>query len=115
MVIDFEKIGAKIQFFRIMQGVSQEALSDAASVSRRYITDMERGAKGASLETFIAIVRKLRISADDILADYLTPDRPSFYSISMEVFSDCTKEEADFLIAILRSTKQILRKYKITE
>ena len=115
MVINNEKIGAKIQFFRLMQGVSQEALSDAVAVSRRYITDLERGAKGASLETFVAIVRKLRVSADDILADYLTPERPSFYSISMDVFGDCSKEETDFLIAILRNTKLVIRNYHISK
>lgn len=115
MTIDYRIIGSKIQFFRSLQGISQEALAESARVSRRFISDLERGEKGTSLETFVAIVKKLNVSADDILAEHLTSSRPSFFAISLEVFGDCTKEEADFLIAILRNTKLILRNYHISE
>ena len=115
MSIDYGKVGAKIQYYRELQGIPQDELAESAAVSRVFMGYLERGERRPSMETFIAIVGALNVSSDDILADYLTPYRPSFYSVSMEVFSDCTKEEADFLIATLKSTKQILRKYKITE
>ena len=115
MSIDYGKIGAKIQYYRELQGIPQDELAESAAVSRVFMGYLERGERRPSMETFIAIVGALSVSADDILADYLTPNRPSFYSISMDVFGDCSKEETDFLIAILRNTKLVIRNYHISK
>lgn len=115
MTIDYKKIGAKIQYFRTLQGVSQESLAEAAAISRVSISNLERGETGTTLETLIAIANALRITADDILADNLSEERPSALSTHFDIFGDCTKEETDFLIALLQSTKQVIRKFRITK
>ncbi len=115
MTIDYRNIGAKIQYYRTQKGISQESLAESAAISRVFLSNLERGEKGSSLETFVAIVNALRISADDILADNLRAGRPSVYAICLDVFGDCSKEEADFLQAVLQHTKQLLRKYHISE
>ncbi len=115
MEIDYRSIGAKIQFFRIFKGVTQEALGDAVSSSRRYISDLERGERRISLEKLIAITNALQITSDDILTDNLTEEKPVFFTICADIFTDCSKEETEILLAVLQNTKQILRKYRITE
>ena len=115
MTINYRKLGAKIQDYRMIQGINQDELAELAVVSRIFMSSIERGIRRPSLETFVSIVNALKVSADDILADYLTPERPSIYSVCVEIFSDCSTAEIDFLIATLQNTKQILRKYKIAE
>ena len=114
MAIDYRKIGAKIQYFRTLRGASQESLAEAAAVSRVTISNLERGEFGMTLETLIAIANALRITADDILADNLSEERPSALNAHFDIFGDCTKDETDFLIAILQSTKQVIRKFHIS-
>ena len=115
MSVDYKSIGARIQYYRSLQGVSQESLAEAVAVSRRYISDLELGKKGASLETLVAIANTLRITAGDILADILIEERPSVLSANFDIFGDCTREETDFLLAMLQSTKQIIRKYRLSK
>ena len=115
MTIDYRSIGAKIQYYRTQKGISQENLAESAAISRVFLSNLERGEKGSSLATFVAIVNALRISADDILADNLRLERPSFYSLCLDVFGDYTKEEADFLLAVLQHIKQLLGRYHISE
>ncbi len=115
MNIDYKKIGAKIQDYRIEKGISQENLAESAAISRVFLSNLERGERSFSLDTFVAIVNALRLSADDILADNLRAGRPSVYAICLDVFGDCSKEETDILLAVLQNTKQLLRKYHISE
>ena len=115
MTINYRIIGERIQYYRTLKGISQESLAESAAISRVFLSNLERGEKGASLETLVAIVNALRISADDILADNLKGGRPSVYSLCLNVFGDCSTEEADFLQAVLQNTKQLLRKFHISE
>jgi len=115
VTVDHKRIGAKIQYYRTLQGISQESLAEAASVSRRYISDLELGKKGVSVETLISIVNALRITADDILGDLLLEKKQSLLSMHFDLLNDCTKEETEILIALLQSSKQTLKKYRITK
>ncbi len=115
MSVDYRKIGARIQRFRLERCMSQENLAEAAAVSRVYVSNLERGEKGISLETFVSILNALEISADDILGDIVTRRRPSSFAGSADVFCDCTKEEADILLAILKSTKQVIRRFRVSK
>ena len=115
VTIDYKKIGAKIQYFRTLQWISQESLAEAAAVSRVSISNLERGETGTTLETLVAIANTLRITSDDILADILIAERPSALSAHFNIFGDCSKDETDFLLALLQSAKQIIRKYRITK
>ncbi len=115
MAVDYVSIGTKIQFFRILKGVTQEVLGEAVSSSRRYISDLERGERRVSLEKLISIANVLQITADDILADNLTVERPVFYTVCANAFTDCSKEETEILLALLQNAKQILRKYTVSE
>ena len=72
MNIDYKKIGTKIHYFRTQRGVSQEALAEAAEVSRVFISQIERGEKVAHLDTMIAIANALSVTLNDFLYEYLT-------------------------------------------
>lgn len=115
MTIDYKKIGARIQYYRTLQGISQEALAESAAISRVSISNLERGEIGTTLETLVAIANALRITTDDILADILSEGHPSVILEQFGIWGDCSKEETDFLLAMLQSTKQIIRKFSISK
>ncbi len=115
MTIDYGAIGARIQHFRILKGISQESLAEAASISRVQISNLERGESGTTLETFVAILKTLKVSSDDILNGILTTDHSSQYAVSMDSLNGCSKEESEFLLALLQNTKQLLSKYQLSK
>lgn len=54
-----EEIGDRVRRERLNQNITQEALANAAGLSRRVVLDLEAG-KGCSLRSFIEILRALR-------------------------------------------------------
>ena len=115
MHIDHAKIGMRIRFLRMQKGVSQEDLAELAEVSRVYISNIERGEKGASLDAVISIAAALNVSVGDILEGIQTTDGDDNENLPFNLLFDCSKEEIDILISFLQAQKQILRQYKITK
>ena len=66
-----ESIGKNIRKYRLMKKLRQEDLAEKADLSINYVGAIERGEKTPSLESLIAIINALGVSADMILADVL--------------------------------------------
>lgn len=60
-------LGRQIRKYRLLKKVTQNEVSIAADVSRNYISDLERGIKGCSLDTLIKIANYLDVSIDTLL------------------------------------------------
>ena len=60
-------IGSNIRTVRKQADLTQEQLSEIIGVSSQYISDLERGLVGTSLQTIITLCYKLDVSADFIL------------------------------------------------
>ena len=65
-------LGKRIREARVKKGCTQQDLADQAEIGVVYISEIERGIKMPSLETFIRIVEALEISADYVLRDELS-------------------------------------------
>ena len=111
MNIDYEAVGMKVRFYRLQAKMSQETLAEFADVSRVYISGIERGEKPPSLDTIVCLANALQVSVDELLSGAVSDDSKSIHS----PFFDCSPEEFDILIAMVRNLKSILRQYKITE
>ena len=66
-----KSIGKNIRKYRLMKKLRQEDLAEKADLSINYVGAIERGEKTPSLESLIAIINALGVSADMILADVL--------------------------------------------
>ena len=55
--------------YRTEAGLSQEHLALDAGLDRSYISLIERGLRGASLETIITLARTLNVSAAELVQD----------------------------------------------
>lgn len=67
--MDWSSIGRNLRIYRRESGLRQEDLARAAGVSGNYIGMVERGEKIPSLETLVALLNALHISADMVLTD----------------------------------------------
>ncbi len=64
-------LGNRIRELRIRKDYTQKDLSDRAGIGVVYISEIERGIKMPSLNSFIKIIRALNVSADYMLWDEL--------------------------------------------
>lgn len=67
--IDYYEIGCKIKKCRTDMGLSQETAAERCGISLSFYSNIERGVKIMSLETFSSICNAFSISADYLLGD----------------------------------------------
>jgi len=60
-------IGERIKFYRTERGLTQRELEDALGVAPRYISSIEQGNRGASLDMLVKMCLYFRISMADLL------------------------------------------------
>jgi transcriptional regulator with XRE-family HTH domain len=68
------RVGTALRAYRLRRELSQSALARLAGVSPSAISQVERGERGLSLETLLALARRLNITLDELLGGEVTPD-----------------------------------------
>jgi transcriptional regulator with XRE-family HTH domain len=68
------RVGAALRAYRLRRELSQSALARLAGVSPSAISQVERGERGLSLETLLALASRLNITLDELLGGEVTPD-----------------------------------------
>ena len=63
------EIGARIRAVRESSRLTREEFSEQIDISTQFLTDIERGRMGASLETILKICDTLGVTTDVILRD----------------------------------------------
>lgn len=69
------QIGERIRIARESAGLTQEALSERIDVSAQYVSDLERGVVGVSIQTLKNICFALGTSSDYLLFGNTDDDR----------------------------------------
>ena len=67
-------LGVRMRKLRKAKNISIQKLADEIGVTRNYISQLEHGEKFPSLDTLIGIANVLRVSADELLCDYLVAE-----------------------------------------
>ncbi len=109
MAINYAAIGQKIKVFRKKRGLSQALLSEKIDISPSYLSYIETGYKGMSLETLVALANTLNVSADELLVDNLEKTILVSNHEFASLLSDCTEYERRVLLEIVRASKLALR------
>lgn len=67
----YKKIGAKILYYRRLQGLSQEQLAEKANISASYLSKIEHGtySQNLPLTTLFIIAEALGVNADELIKD----------------------------------------------
>lgn len=67
----YKQIGAKIVYYRMLKGMTQEQLAEKAGISKSYLSKIEHGkyAKNLPLTTLFLISQALNIDVCEIIKD----------------------------------------------
>lgn len=61
------RVGQRVREVREGRGLSQEALADAASLDRSYMSGIERGVRNVSVLKLAAVAKALGVSLHDLI------------------------------------------------
>ena len=110
--IDYIAIGKRIRSARLAKKMTQETLSNMIDVTPTYISTIENGHTKLSLSTLLSIAQILDTTVDQLLYDNTPVLISQFDADIKELTSDCSKQEKEFLLEIIKSTNAALRNYK---
>ncbi|MEQ1908022.1 MAG: helix-turn-helix transcriptional regulator [Vicinamibacterales bacterium] len=63
------RLGHRLRTIREQQGLSQEALADAAKIGRSYMSGIERGVRNCSTLHLVRLARALRVRVGDLFPE----------------------------------------------
>lgn len=69
--VQYKKIGARIVYFRKLEGLTQEKLAEEVGISPQYLSRIENGSypKSVSLSTLMRIAQKLGVTMSKLMED----------------------------------------------
>ena len=65
-------IGKNIKLIRLSRGITQEVMAEKLNKSTNFVSLIEKGASGTSLQTLLDICNILQVDANSIFKDLLT-------------------------------------------
>ena len=109
--MELESIGKNIRKYRLAKKLRQGDLAEKVNLSINYVGAIERGEKMPSLESLIAIINALGVSADMILADVIENGYVVKDSLLAQKLDKLSREDRDKIYDVidtmLKHSKQI--------
>ena len=108
--MEFEDFGKRLKEVRKGKGLTQDNVAELLNTAPSYLSDIERGVKTPSLNTFVQLLIVLEVSADYILQgsvdsgkeytytdinnklDRLTPKQRQFVAKFIDLYVDSLKK-----------------------
>ena len=109
MYLNYETIGKRIRLLRKQQHLTQMTLAEMVDKSPTYISLVENGQKGPSLETLIDVANALKVTMDVLLAEYIEQNTAAAGAELSAIIEDCSEYEKRVIIDGARSLKQVFR------
>ena len=109
--LDYTTIGAHIRKYRVKRNLKQDEFAEIVGLSPNYYGAIERGEKIPSLETFIAILNALDVTADPVLEDVLSTGYTIKNSALDERMNDLPEAERARIHAVIETLLQYARKF----
>lgn len=88
-----EIIGERIKYYRKLRGLTQVELAQELGVAPRYIGNVERGIRGASVDMLVQICKYFKVNMSDLLPVELSEEPSAKEKIIDEIVSACWSME----------------------
>ena len=111
MFVDYITIGKRIRDRRRSRHISQEQLAELIDRSTVFVSNLENGKKGASLESIVSICIVLDLSIDELIIGTQKIYDDKYVDIVISVFQHCTDREKHFLTELVVYADEALKKY----
>ena len=109
MTLNYITIGKRIREIRRKRKMTQFVLAEKIERSPTYISYIESGEKGMSLETLVSIANALEISTDILLSDNIPGNCESIAYDITEILQDCSLFERTVIIDSMKNLKNALQ------
>jgi transcriptional regulator with XRE-family HTH domain len=109
MSLNYHLLGKKIQQLRREQKIPQLKFAEMIETSSTFVSRMERGLRGPSLETLVMIADVLDASLDSLLAESRERPQDGHLTEIIAVLKDCNTYERFVMLQSLKEIKRILR------
>lgn len=111
MNVDFVIIGKRIKERRKQLHLSQEKLAEMVDKSTVYISNLENGKRGASVESIIMICATLGPGLDELLVGTVPEGTDQYLDMIASVFQQCTETEKRIISEIVIILFEVMGKY----
>ncbi len=99
----YKGIGKRIQLLRKEKGLTQLELSEEINISSKFLSDIETGKKGMSLNTFICICDSLNANANYLLNIDNSKNTPITLVKSSNEFCNDSIELAEKILFVIHN------------
>ena len=111
MNVDFGIIGKRIKERRKQLHLSQEKLAEMVDKSTVYISNLENGKRGASVESIIMICGTLGLGLDELLVGTVPEGTDEYLDMIASVFQQCTETEKRLISEVVIILFEVMGKY----
>ena len=109
MSLDYLLVGRRIRRLRKAKKWSQEQLAERTGTSSGFISLVERGEKGLSVEGLVRMANVLGVTADALLGENLKNIPNESENELTELLKDCNDFERRVILESARELKRILK------
>ena len=113
-MINWLRLGSKIQDMRRLKQITQRQLADRSKISDVYLGYIEQGIRRCSIDTYIRLVNALGFTLDDLFADYLTHRKGIMLKTMRELLDEFSEEEVEEISQIIQVLIKLTKKQKET-
>ncbi|AFS77841.1 putative HTH-type transcriptional regulator type 3 [Gottschalkia acidurici 9a] len=96
-------LGSRIKELRRHKNLTQEQLAELVNISTTHIGQIERGERGASLDTLISICNCLEVTLDYLLKDYIDNEDELLRNQWNVMLKGRSDKEKDLVIKMVRT------------
>lgn len=104
-----QNLAAAVREARTELGLSQEKLAEILNLDQRTILNIEAGRGNPKFEKLYPLITYLKIPADRIFYPNIKNSAPNRQKL-LALLNDCTEQEADDLLPMVRYLLNVLRK-----
>ena len=110
-----KNIGKKIKLARTKTNYTQEDLAEKASLSPRYISQLERGISFGSATTIVELCRALNISSDFLFSDLIETTSAEYVNLIDNKFLESYSQLNEYNKKVISRLTSDLIKLQIEE
>ena len=105
MMAVYKEAGERILLMRVMRGYTRESLAELASISPKFLYEIETGKKGFSSIVLYNICKALKVDCDYILSG---KEKVDYDQKLLEVLQLFDKNQTESISVILKSIYELL-------
>ena len=101
--MDYKRLGIRIREERQRLNLTQATLAEAIDISDTYMGAIERGERSLTLDTLVRLVKRLGVTIDYMLDDYVPDSDPNILAQFKQITDGQSLEHKQLAIKILRT------------